>query len=334
MRYIIFLNTILNVISFSEKYFNSWNCIGIIEKINFKKPYKINIGELPLVVWKNPKNNKLITSINICKHLGSILDNGIITKMGNLQCQYHGLEYTEKDNFGETIEHEGKLFWALNPENKMPYNTPYINNKKFKKSFLEIDMNCDFKDSVYNTMDLLHPEFVHNKIVGFGSKTPPTNIKNYKIGNDRLALSFDYFSNKMTTKINNNSKMTENFHLFYYPSFSWSRVTFDKTKHIIIGVNFLPLETKKTRWYITLCHNYYLSPLQQKAVQIMALTILSQDFLQMNNQYKNNNLKNEIIFDHNFNNEKILLEMKEMLKDYEYPDINIITNLYKYYKNK
>ena len=62
MKYIIFLNTILNVISFNKKYFNSWNCIGIIEKINFKKPYKINIGELPLVVWKDPKNNKLITS--------------------------------------------------------------------------------------------------------------------------------------------------------------------------------------------------------------------------------------------------------------------------------
>jgi hypothetical protein len=39
--------------------FNHWTCIGIIDKIDFTKPYTINIGDLPLVIWKDISNKNL-----------------------------------------------------------------------------------------------------------------------------------------------------------------------------------------------------------------------------------------------------------------------------------
>jgi len=49
--------------------FNNWNCLGLVKHIDFNKPYISKIGELPLVTWKD-KQDKLHTSLNICKHMG------------------------------------------------------------------------------------------------------------------------------------------------------------------------------------------------------------------------------------------------------------------------
>lgn len=307
--------------------FNHWQCIGIKENINLRKPHKVNIGELPLVLWQNPNTKKLHTSINICKHMGSRLDNGIITCNGNLKCRYHGLEYTEDDIFGETIEHEGKIFWSHKPINKKPFSLPFYNDKSYVRSFIEIDMECSLLNSVYNTMDLRHPEFVHSKIVGFGNSIPPQNIKHY-IYKDRVGLAFDYSTNQLMKSINNNAIVTKNYHMFIYPTFSWSKVSFDKNKNLIIGVNLLPIGPKKTRWYITISHNYFTDPIKKKFMKIMAMTILGQDFLQMMNQQDESLLKKNILFNHVFPDEDVMLELKEKFKDYQYPDIEICTNLY------
>jgi phenylpropionate dioxygenase-like ring-hydroxylating dioxygenase large terminal subunit len=326
---LLFLIFIKNTISLqlNHKFFNHWQCIGIKENINFKKPYKVNIGELPLVVWKN--GDELYTTINICKHMGSRLDNGLITETGNLQCQYHGLEYCKNDIIGETMEHDGKIFWAYKPIHPKPFSTPFYDNKDYEHSFIEVDMECSMTDSIYNTMDLRHPSFVHNKIVGFGSLVPPQNIVQYKY-EDRVGLSFDYNTNKMIKSISNNSRKTSNYHQFIYPNFGWSRVTFDKKNHIVIGVNLLPLSPTKTRWYITVCHNYYKNPLQKLFVKGMASTILSQDYIQMLNQYSENDLKKEILFSYVFNNEEVILWLKDMMEDYEYPNTNMCIDLYKH----
>lgn len=312
-------------------FFKNWHCIGIKENINFNKPYTINIGDLPLVMWKDTKNDKLMTTINICKHMGSQLGNGVITN-GCLKCQYHGLEYSKKDTFGTTIEHEGKIYWAYEPIHKTPYTIPFYNDKTFEHSFIEVDMDCSFTDSVYNTMDLRHPEYVHNKI-GFGNSIPPQHIKQYRY-KDRVGLSFDYNSNAVVQHVAKGTKTTSNYHMFINPNFGWSRVTFDKTKHIIIGINLLPISPKKTRWYITVCHNWYTSPLLKQFVKTMAMTILTQDFIQMRNQRVEDSLKKEMLFQHQFPDEEVILWIKDMLKDYEYPTIDVCSNLYKDYKSK
>jgi hypothetical protein len=318
----------------TPKLFNEWLCIGIIEKIDFTKPYDINIGELPLIVWKY--NNKYYSTINICKHMGSKLNNAEITSSGCLKCQYHGFEYTkDSDIFGLTIEYQGKIFWSYNPTKKLPEKVPHYFDNKYTFSFLQIDMESSLIDSVYNSMDLRHPQYVHNgdkNGFGFGSDIKPQNIKHYNYSKTRIGLSFDYSSSRALKKINNNI-ITNNFHMFIYPSFSWSRVSFNNN-NLIVAVNMLPLSEKKTRWFITLCHNYYLNPIEKSAMKIMAFGILIQDYNQMKNQYDENALKKEILFEQIFDDEEVILYLREMMKDYQYPDINICANLYKNYKNK
>jgi len=324
-------NTNINIESqiLDNNFFNYWHCIGIKDKIDFSKPYKINIGELPLVVWKNKQTNQYISMINICKHMGSKLDNGEITKNGCLKCKYHGLENSYNDRFGETIEHEGKLFWSYNPITKTPENIPFFNNAKFVKSFLEIDMECSLKDSAFNTMDLRHPEYVHSGLFGFGNSVPPKNIKHYKYSKNKIGLSFDYESKLNIQSLNSNAKFTNNYHMYVYPTFSWSKVTFDKKNHLIIAVNLLPLENKKTRWYVTICNNYFTSNIQQDFLKILASSILSQDFVQMRNQSEETKLKELLMFSHVFENEEVILLLQDMFKNYEYPNADVCVKVYK-----
>ena len=314
-----------------NSFFNHWHCIGIVDKINFNYPYKANIGDLPLVLWKNPKNNGLISTINICKHMGSKLDNGVITDNGCLKCQYHGLEMSEKDSFGKVMEYDGKLFWSYKPLNKEPYRIPFYSNTDYESSYLEIDMQCSLTDSAYNTMDLRHPEYVHNKLFGFGSNISPQNIKYYKyFGGKSVGLSFDYVANERMKILNNNVEKTNNFHMYVYPSFSWSKVSFDN-KDLIIGVNLLPLTEKKTRWYITIRSNYYKSIYEKRFLQFLTQNILNQDYQQMKNQYEENDLKRAVLFNHIFNDEEPILELRRMFKNYKYPDIQQIVELYQDY---
>ena len=328
---LLFFIFLLNV-KFTYQYkplsfFNHWHCVGLKEKISFSSPYKTNIGDLPLVIWKNPKTKNLVSTINICKHMGSKLDNGVITNDGCLKCQYHGLELTEKDSFGEAMEFDGKIFWAYKPHKKEPYRIPFFNDTNYESSYLEIEMKCSLTDSAYNTMDLRHPEYVHNKLFGFGSIIPPQNVKYYKyIDNNSVGLSFDYSSNDRMKMLNDNVKKTTNFHMFVYPSFSWSRVSFDK-KNLIIGVNLLPVSPTRTRWYITIRSNYYKAYYEKRFLQFLTQTILNQDYDQMKNQYEENDLKRIILFNHIFNNEEPILELKKMFEDYRYPDIEQIIKL-------
>jgi hypothetical protein len=265
--------------------------------------------------------------------MGSRLDNGVITENGCLKCQYHGLENSYEDRFGEVMEYEGKIFWAYKPIRKMPFSIPFFNNPDYEKSFLEITMDASLTDSAFNTMDLRHPEYVHNKFFGFGNAVPPKNIKEYKyLSGDRVGLSFDYFSNPKLKKLNDDVNITNNYHMFIFPTFSWSKVTFNE-KNLIIGVNLLPLENKKTRWFITICHNYYKSNFGKEFMKFLASTILGQDFVQMKNQHKEDELKKAMLFDHKFKDEEVILWLRDMFKDYKYPDIEQCVEIYNDSKN-
>jgi hypothetical protein len=266
--------------------------------------------------------------------MGSTLDLGKITENGCLKCPYHGLEFSKDDAFGTTIEHEGRIFWAYRPKNRLPYCVPFFKNAKYAKSFLEIDMDSSLTDSAYNTMDLRHPEYVHSR--GFGNSVPPTNIKHYTYASDpkRVGLAFDYESNTIMRTINENTRKTSNYHMYIYPTFSWSKVTFEN-KHLIIGVNLLPIEPKKTRWYITLCHNYYTSEFGRLFMKGLALTILGQDESQMKKQAEESPLKRAALFGHIFKDEEPILFLKNLfLKEYRYPDIDACAELYDSFLNQ
>jgi phenylpropionate dioxygenase-like ring-hydroxylating dioxygenase large terminal subunit len=324
---------IFNLLFFIPMYqalsiFNHWTCVGLVKNMDFSRPQVVNIGELPLVIWKNPTDNSLTSCINICKHMGSKLDNAILTYSGCLKCQYHGLEITNKDKFGIVMEHEGKLFWSYQPANKMPPSIPFYRNKWYETSTLEIDMSASLKDSAYNMMDLRHPEYVHNQILGFGNNLPPQNLKHYYYHSKKIGLSFDYISNELMRRLNENINQTNNFHMFEYPTFTWSKVSFGYN-NLIIGVNLLPLKENKTRWFITICHNYHKSSIGKEFMKMLASTILNQDFYQMENQAEENALKKEVMFEHTFPDESAILILKHMFEDYKFPDLQQCVELYR-----
>ena len=313
-------------------FFNHWHCIGIQKYMDTTKPYKINVGELPLVVWKGNKN-EWISTVNVCKHMGSALDNGKI-KNGCLKCQYHGLEYSKNDRFGETLWYQGKLYWAYDPIAERPQGLSMYEDDSYVKSFLQVDMDCSLQDSAFNTMDIRHPEYVHS--MGFGNNQPPKNIQHYRSDDkNKIHLDFEYTSNVIMQQLNNRIKSTQNSHVYEYPSFTHSTVSFGNN-HLVIGVNFLPLEPKKTRWFVTICHNYKKMEYEKDLMKLLASTILTQDYFQMKNQYLENELKKEIMFQHVFHDEEAVVWLKEMfeINGYAYPDTKMCTELYKDYKQR
>lgn len=309
--------------------FNEWTCIGLKSRINLQRPYQTNIGDLPLVVWRDPNTGDLNSRINICKHMGSKLDTGKITENGCLKCPYHGLEHSKEDQFGEVREHEGKLFWAHKPTHPLPYCVPFYNNPTYARSFLQVDMDCSLVDSALNTMDLRHPEYVHGGALGFGNSVPPANVEHHYYTPKCVGLSFDYASKMSISKLNRDTTYTQNFHMYIYPTFSWSKVTFHRDNHLIIAVNLQPIAPKKTRWYVTVCNNYMTSPLQTRFVDTLASTILSQDFVQMRRQSPDSELKRALMFEHVFPDEDVVVWVHDMLREYRYPDAQICADLYK-----
>jgi Rieske [2Fe-2S] domain len=344
--FILFFFVPAAVFGLVPPFFREWNCIGLKENIDFSKPYTTNIGDLPLLVWKNKDKgeNKYSTTINICKHMGSRLDNSEVTYDGCLKCPYHGLEYAPTDTFGQTIEFQGKLFWSYDPIHKTPHKIPFFDNPNYAHSHIQVDMFCSLQDSAYNTMDLFHPAYVHNNLFGFGSNIPPDNIKThlYETKKDMIGLSFDYASRSVAVNMDDvgsvfakrssrKYKLTDNFNMFVYPTFGWSRVTTgDNNNNLVIGVHFQPLELKRTRWYVTVAHNYYTNPIQKQIIKGMAASILSQDFVQMMKQYVENELKKEIMFSHKLEKEDVVVRMNKWFQEnYTYPDIEQCVELYR-----
>jgi nitrite reductase/ring-hydroxylating ferredoxin subunit len=314
-------------------FFRHWHCIALSSSVVSGKPSVQNIGDLPLVLWRHPTTNAISATINICKHMGSRLDNAKITPKGCLKCQYHGFEYITTDTVGQIAEHEGKVFWSYKPHRPAPHSIPYYHNTEYETSHLQIDMDASLIDSALNTMDIRHPEYVHS--LGFGSNNPPQNIKEYVYDNKLIpsvGLSFDYISNGVMRTLNDQVKTTQNFHMYVYPTFSWSHVKFSR-KSLIIGVNLLPLAPDRTRWFITIVHNYYKSDIGKRFMQTLASTILNQDYKQMRNQAAESPLKREMMFDKVFDDEEAVVDLHRLFQNYRYPDMNSVLDLYREVQN-
>jgi|694.fasta_scaffold00159_16 nitrite reductase/ring-hydroxylating ferredoxin subunit len=311
--------------------FNEWHCIDFMKNIDMSKPHVYNIGALPLVSWFDEKNNPM-TTVNVCKHLGSKLDHGKV-KDGCLTCPYHGLEHDVKDTFGKSIIFQDKLWWSYEPKTKNPPAIPYYNKKMFATSEIKIDIDANLIDCVYNAMDLNHPAFVHNNAFGFGSNIPPSNIKTIKYKNiDKLGLTFVYKSNSNLIHFKRELRKSHNFHIYEYPYFTWSRVSLPTNEQLFVNVNMLPLAENKTRWLVTLKHNFWTTSVEKYFMKFAALCILLQDKMQLSKQANVDELKKIIMHQTIFDNEEHIMDIKNIVEKYKYPDHNSVLQLYKYDK--
>lgn len=312
--------------------FNNWHCIDFVNNIDKKKPYSYNIGKLPLVTWFD--KDKPMTTVNICTHMGSKLDEGTI-KNGCLKCPYHGLEYSDDKTFGETMVFQDKLWWSYEPTKKCPPAIPFYKNRKYETSYIKIDVNANIIDCAFNTMDINHPAYIHNNIFGFGSSTPPSNIKTISYpNNDKIGISFNYESKSTLVHLKREIRRSKNFHIYEYPYTSWSRVTLPNKEELFVNVNMLPLENDKTRWLVTLKHNFWKSSIEKRFMKFAADCILYQDQQQMNRQTPESVLKKIVSNQTILKDEEHLEDMRKIFKNYKFPNTYQTFQLYKYHKEK
>jgi nitrite reductase/ring-hydroxylating ferredoxin subunit len=191
-----------------------WHPIAIEKNIDKSKPYVYNIGKLPMVLWYDNNNNPLST-INICKHLGARLDNGIINN-GCLHCSNHLTSYNSSDAVGNIIQKNGLLWWSFKSYTRNPPKL-FKDTEKLHQTFIDINVN------------------LINVILEFIYSNNKTKIKHR---NNKFFFNEELFNAK---------------HKFYYKyPYCLKGSINDKINYCI---NFLPLEENKTRLYINIVDN-------------------------------------------------------------------------------
>lgn len=136
---------------------------------------------------------------------------------------------------------------------------------------------------------------MHHNIAGFGSKRPPANVTHYPFARS-IGLQFNYHARPVIRTMHDQARTTKNIHMYVRPAFTWSCVTFGKNRNLYISVDFLPLERHKTRWFVTVSHNYLTSPIERKFVEMAARAILFQDQMQMRRQSKMHEMRSLFTF--------------------------------------
>lgn len=190
-----------------------WHPIAIEKNIDRSKPYVYNIGKLPMVLWYNDSNP--ISTVNICKHLGAKLDNGIINN-GCFQCPNHFTSYNNSDAIGTTVKSNGLLWWSFKSYTKNPPKI-FKENEKMHQSYIDINVN------LINVI----LEFIYS--------------------NNKIKIN--HRKNKFFFK----EELFNAEHRFYYKYPYYLKGSINNK--INYSINFLPLEENKTRLYINILNN-------------------------------------------------------------------------------
>ena len=314
--------------------FREWHCVGFEKNLDRTKPYKFNIGELPMVTWFDNKNNTYST-INICKHMGGILSNGEISKNGNLICPNHKLQYNNYDKFGVTTIYQNKLWWSYDPIDILPPKIP-LYNKNYETLYMEFDTNSYITECLTHFMDVNN----YYNPIGYDINLQASNVNNYRFNFNNVGILFNYY---MLTNLKSNIKLSENYLHYKYPSTVWfrssksyrekNRLDYD---NIILNINLLPINITNTKWYITITfNNLQKSQIKKDIIQKYIYNMLMKQFELLSNQSNNILLKQKmmthrkhIIYDN------INQDFEYLLKRYKYPDIQTVLNLYNYHRMK
>lgn len=194
--------------------FREWHPIAIENNIDKTKPYIYNIGKLPMILWYD--NNKPLATINICKHLGAKLDNGIIND-GCLHCPNHFTSYNTSDTIGSIISKNGLLWWSYKSYNKSPPTTFKTTTTKIHQTFLDINVN------------------LINVILEFIYSNNKTKIK---FRNNKFFFTEQLYN-------------AEHRFFYKYPYYLKGSIN----NKINYTINFIPLEENKTRLFINFENN-------------------------------------------------------------------------------
>lgn len=327
-RYILLLLSIISYASSFASPFTHWHCIDIMKNVDKSKPYAYNIGELPLVTWFN--DSKPITTLNICKHMGSKLHEGHVSNDGCLSCPYHGIKHSASDTFGQTIVFEDKLWWSYNAVSKTPPVTPFWKNKNYNTIMFTMLMNANIQDCIFNTLDINHFAYIHDNL--FGKKLPPVEYNYQKLKN-KLIMHYKYNMNTNIELLKSGQKNFHNFQIFSFPFTSTAILSLNDKERLVINLNLRPIEPNKTMWVVTLKHNFWKSYFAKVKLDLIMKYILHQDQTQMSKQASDNMLKKSMFYKLKLKNEDHFQELVKMFRAYEYPDMISVMRLYNYHNH-
>jgi hypothetical protein len=143
---------VLNTNSFFlPQIFREWHPIAIHDKIDKTKPYIINYGKLPLILWYNNTTTPQ-TRVGYCKHLGAKLDKGFINN-NCLVCPNHLTVHNASDTIGTTIIKDGIVWWSYKNLKKTP---PSLFKNKTNINYYYMDVNNSLQNIILEFMHSNH----------------------------------------------------------------------------------------------------------------------------------------------------------------------------------
>lgn len=267
-----------------QSFLDNWHCLGFEKDFDWDSVNAVKVGDIDLVVWRN--KGRVCVRPNVCKHLGSGLTDASVSIDGCVVCPYHGVRHGAADALGVAKCFQGKVYWTPNTMiNSMPPCMPDYNTSGFAHQQITIDMHAPMMDCAMNLMDIQHPAHLHQGLMGFGTDENPSNVGVFTF-DSAVALQFKYKSRPRLREFADKDMYTNNIHMFFYPGFGWSSVSFAKTRCMHVSVDMLPISPHKTRWFVTISHNYLTNSVEQKGVEMAARVILAQDQQQFARQSK------------------------------------------------
>ena len=204
----LFLNTTFGF--FLPQIFREWRPIAIHDNFDKTKPYPINYGKLPLVLWYNDTTPQ--TVVGYCKHLGAKLEKGFINNKC-LVCPNHLTDHTSSDTIGTTMIKDGIVWWSYKNLKRTP---PSLYNKNVSCTIEHCYMDID------NSLQNIVLELMY-----FNDNGKELSVRN------KFLIKKQLFN--MEHRI-----------FYKYPFYLKGSIN----KKINYGINFLPLEDNKTRLFI------------------------------------------------------------------------------------
>lgn len=250
--------------------YREFHPIAIHNHINKNKPFFFNIGKLPMILWFN--DNKPITTINSCKHLGNNMNDGYI-KNNCFICPFHKTTYNNSDNFGTINIKDGLVWWNYKSFYNKPPSLPLIdkNNDNYNTINFKLNYNINFINFIINLIYI----------------------------NDDFKINYIAKNKKLFIKTKNDFKKIR---IFYkYPYSIIVDIQFQLNIKSSFMINLLPIAIDKTRLYITIKYKKGFFNYIYNSINAF---IIKYYLIKFKNKYENSNNDIKLTYLTSFKNNK------------------------------
>ncbi|MEP1229458.1 MAG: Rieske 2Fe-2S domain-containing protein [Litorimonas sp.] len=176
-----------------------WYAVARSKDLKRKKPLKIVLFGIPLVLFGSPKVPRILR--DQCPHRGAALSEG--RKIGEkIECPYHGWRFDGLGNLTEMpcligdLPHikaqpfevsiaMGLVFVKIGDVDGLPYKNPYAEKIKFWRP-MPGGANTTLVDAAENFLDITHTMVVHKNILRSSKHQTPTRVIGSAKGNEAL----------------------------------------------------------------------------------------------------------------------------------------------------